>query len=67
MSKPADYAELDFDECRDSTDGAVLLDIDGKHVWVPRSVIEPDEMPEQGDRNTSTFVRVWFAEKEGLV
>lgn len=61
------YAEIDFDLCLKDTGLAILLEIDGRPVWIPHSLIDPDEIPEVDDGPASTFVAVFFAEKQGLV
>lgn len=63
----SDFVEVDFDHCIQETESAVLLQLDEDNAkWIPRSVIEEGEVPEQGDENSTTFVATWFAEKEGL-
>jgi hypothetical protein len=47
------------------TDLAVLMDIDGEEVWVPKSILD-EEWPEVDCEGDITLPE-WFATKEGLV
>lgn len=49
------------------TDLALLVELDGEEVWIPKSVIDDDsEVYRVGDEGT-LVVHEWWAEKEGLV
>lgn len=49
-----------------ATEKALLCRLDGREVWVPRSLIGDDsEVADAGDEGT-LVVATWFAEKEGL-
>lgn len=53
--------EIDFDDVEKRTDGAWLVKIDQREVWLPRSLCEVDEF-----MNVAT-VPTWLARKEGLI
>lgn len=46
------------------TERAVLLDLDNREQWIPRSVIEDGE--DVVVFQTDLYVAEWFVEKEGL-
>lgn len=48
------------------SDKAVLLDIEGEEVWVPKSLFDDDEWPEVDCEGDITLPE-WFAIQEGLV
>lgn len=52
-----------------TTEGAVLVQVEGEEIWIPRSILhaeesEIDEDSEEGDEGT-VVVKTWWAEKEG--
>ena len=52
-------------EAKVETDSALLVDIDGDEVWVPKSVIHDDsEVYEKGHEGT-LVVESWWARKKG--
>lgn len=55
-----------YAEVLHETEMAVLCEVDGDEVWIPRSVIEDGEDLETGDTG-DIEVAEWFAIKEGLV
>jgi len=65
------YAEIDYDQCVRKTPGAVLVRIGYAEVWIPLSLIDPEDdagTPDPSIRGGNTCrVEVWFAEREGLV
>lgn len=48
-----------------ATDAAVLVDFEGREVWIPRSVCLEGDALDVGD--TDMIVADWFLEKEGLL
>lgn len=51
-------------EALKETDAALLVDIDGEEVWIPKSVIGYDsDINGEGDIGTLS-VQAWFARKE---
>lgn len=48
-----------------TTDSAVLVDLDDRELWIPRSVCLEGDALDVGD--TDIIVAAWFAEKEGLL
>lgn len=57
-----DLAEIYFDEQITETDKAILFNIEGEEVWVPKSLITYIDYYENYFE-----VYVWFAEKEELI
>jgi hypothetical protein len=55
--------------CENETAKALLVRIDGRSVWVPKSQIHDDSEVYDADNNRSgkLIVSQWWAEKEGLV
>lgn len=50
-----------------ATDDALLVEIDGKDVWFPRSqIVRESEVQEEGDEGT-LVVTEWIAIEKGLV
>ena len=65
MSKEKEYAEFSA-ECIVETPQALLVIIDEKKHWVPKSVVSDDSIVQaQGDIGV-LIVEEWFATKEGL-
>ena len=60
-----DYVAIEIDEIIAATDKAVLCDIDGEEIWIPRSVIDGGDSLDIGD-NGEIEVAEWFAKKEGF-
>lgn len=58
--------EIDFDYCIVETDGAVLIDFEGREVWIPRSCIVGD-VPRGNEENGSIELPEYFAIEKGLV
>lgn len=48
-----------------ATDAAVLVELDDREVWIPRSVCLEGDALDVGD--TDLIVADWFLEKEGLL
>lgn len=62
MMAEEDLAEIYFDEQITETDKAILFNIEGEEVWVPKSLITYIDYYENYFE-----VYVWFAEKEELI
>jgi len=66
-----EYAEIDYDQCIRATAGAVLVCIGDDEVWIPLSLIDPDDdagRPDPDIRGGNTCrVETWWAEREGLL
>lgn len=58
---PTETVLIPFDTIFYETDLATRFDIDGRQIWIPKSVIE-----DVYDDNTVEVAR-WFAEKEELI
>ena len=64
-----DIARIEFDAVVATTPKAVLLEVQGEDVWVPRSVIvdpKEGEGMDRGDPAGEVEILSWFARKEGL-
>lgn len=48
-----------------ATDAAVLVELEDREVWIPRSVCLEGDALDVGD--TDLLVADWFLEKEGLL
>lgn len=59
---------VSFEKCRSirETDLAVLIEIEGKEVWVPKSVIDDDSEVWQDEQEGELVVKEWWAEKNGM-
>jgi hypothetical protein len=52
-------------KCSSDTEKALLVVIDGKNIWVPKSVVHDDsEVYKVGDEG-ELLVKRWWAEKNG--
>lgn len=55
-----------FDKVVKETEKAILVNIEGRDIWVPKSqILENSEVTEAGDDGT-IVLSTWFCEKEGL-
>lgn len=62
----ADAVYVDDVVCMRETAKAVLVDLAGDEVWIPKSVLHDDsEVTGEGDSGRLA-VRRWWGEKEGL-
>lgn len=53
---------------RESDSGlALLIEIEGKEVWVPKSVIHDDSEVYDEDHEGELVLKEWWAEEKGLV
>ena len=52
--------------CLRETDKALLCDVDGEEVWIPKSQIQDDsEVTEKGDMGILA-IPAWLADEKGL-
>lgn len=58
---------LIFGEIISSTDKSLQLDVDGLEVWIPKSLIDSNEVYCEFSKETEFWVATWFCEKEGLI
>jgi len=60
-----------FEDCKvkHETELALLVEIEGEPVWVPKSVIDDDSEVYDDNENAkgALVVKEWWAEKAGLV
>lgn len=54
-------------EALKETDAALLCLVEGKEVWIPKSVIDDDSEVWEEGQSGDLVVHEWFATKEGLV
>lgn len=52
-----------------TTEGAILVLVEGEEIWIPKSCLHPDESDidedsEEGEEGIVS-VKTWWAEKEG--
>lgn len=62
-SDSVEYVTLHCEVLR-TTDKAVLVELNGEEVWIPRSQCEGGDDIDEGD--DSINVTRWFADKRGL-
>ncbi len=56
--------------CRKETERAILVEVYGNvtnQMWVPKSVIHDDSEVYKAGTDGQLIVKLWWAEKEGLV
>jgi len=49
------------------TELAVMIDDGDKKVWIPKSQMDPDEVPDGPATGTSIFIGEWIAQEKGLI
>ena len=49
------------------TDKALLCDIEGEEMWIPKSVIDDDSEVYKEDDEGTLIISDWFARKKGLI
>jgi hypothetical protein len=63
-----DTASFDVATVEAESDKAILVEIEGEKVWVPKSVIDDDsEVYSKKSGGGALIVTRWWAEKAGLV
>lgn len=69
----SDYELIFTDAVIKTTKRAVLFEIEGQEIWVPRAVIDGgDEIKDPSDfddapRDGEYYIQTWFCKKEGLL
>lgn len=53
--------------CKRETDAALLVEIDDKEIWMPKSQISDDSEVTAEDDVGTLIVSQWIAEQKGLV
>ena len=61
------YVTVLVTEIKAATDAALLCEIDGSEIWLPKSQIEDGDEIEVGEEDIEINVAGWLAEQEGLV
>lgn len=68
LDSPEDTASFDVDVVEAESAKAILVEIEGEKVWVPKSVIHDDsEVYSKKSGAGELLVLRWWAEKKGLV
>lgn len=63
----ADPVTFEVETVKAETDRAILVEIEGEEVWVPKSAIEEEsEVWSQKNGSGDLIVARWWAEKRGL-
>ena len=65
MHRDTQYAEFEA-ECVAETAQALLVEIDGKKYWVPKSVVRDDSTVQAQDDDGTLIIEEWFATKQGI-
>lgn len=60
------YIAIDVDEVIRETAAAFLFLIDGREVWVPKSVMENEAAVMIGECEVAVDIAAWFVKKDGL-
>jgi len=47
--------------------GAILCNIEGEEIWIPKSVISDDSEVYKDETEGTLVIFEWFAEKEGMI
>jgi hypothetical protein len=68
MIDPDDVARFDVETVEAESEKAILVEIEGEKVWVPKSQISDDsEVYSKASGGGELVVTRWWAEKKGLV
>lgn len=61
-----DGVEITIEVITQETAKAILCEVDGENVWIPKSqILEGEDDIEPGAENVRITVATWLAEKEG--
>ena len=68
-SRMSVWFHMEYESCLKITAKAALFAIEDRQLWIPLSVIAPEDAKvlEEGDVDGSICVADWFARKEGLL
>lgn len=61
------YVDVFIDAVLKETDAALLVGIDDRELWIPKSVLESHDDLDEDTGETTIYVAEWFANKEGLI
>lgn len=64
---PRNIVWFDDVEALKETDKALLVEIEGEEIWIPKSVIDDDSEVYAEGHEGRLAVHEWWAEKEGLI
>jgi len=64
MSATAEFEDVN---CIKETEKALLVEIEGEEVWVPKSVVHDDSEVYAEDDQGTLVVKRWWAREKGLV
>jgi hypothetical protein len=60
------FVKFDDIKCRRETKDAILVEIDGREMWVPKSQVHDDSEVYKSGTEGNLIISRWLAEKEGL-
>ncbi len=60
------WVRVEYDDILRVTENAVLLDIDGEDVWMPKSQMDADYSDRVGQGEGHMYVTEWIAGEKGL-
>lgn len=63
MSEKVEFHDV---EVKHETDKALLVDIEGEEVWIPKSVIDDDSEVYKSGTEGTLIIPEWFSKKNGL-
>ena len=58
-------ARIEDVRCIKETDKAILVDVEGEEVWIPKSQVHDDSEVWKADQEGELVVSSWFARKRG--
>jgi len=64
--KGSEPCSLGKGACIRETEAAILVEIDGKQHWIPKSVLSDDSEVFSEEDEGEIFVKQWWAEKNSL-
>lgn len=62
-----DFVEYEGIVCNKDTDKAILVKIEGKECWIPKSQIHDDSEVYKKGTDGKLIISQWIAEQKGLV
>lgn len=62
----SNWVHVDVAHIVRATENALLVEIDGEEIWLPRSQVSDGESYEVGDTNVTLSITEWLARRRGL-
>ena len=67
MARSLEFCAIQIDHVAAISAGAVLVGFAGRQVWIPKSLIHEDDIPEERSPEPAEInIAAWFAKKEGM-